>query len=301
MSAARVSGASAPSSRDDGRRGVPAFSLRQVEQSRGGVRILRAIDLDIPVGEVVAVVGPSGAGKTSLIRLLNRLDDPASGTVTYRGAPIESIPVRQLRRRVAFVFQSPVMFAGTVAENLALGRDLARAADGTPPANARRFASLPFRSLHYARRQAVRSGSGAALDGRPAVAAHTIEADEALRIAGLDPALASRDAASLSGGERQRVSIARALMTGPDALLLDEPTSALDPDVAGRLMTTVRALVRAMHLTVVMVSHRLEEARAASTHTILMEGGSVIESGPTEWMFTAPCEQRTREYLLRGK
>jgi ABC-type methionine transport system ATPase subunit len=299
VSAASVSGARAPSSRDDGRRAVPAFSLRQVEQSRGDVRILRAIDLDIPVGEVVAVVGPSGAGKTSLIRLLNRLDDPASGTVTYRGAPIESIPVRQLRRRVAFVFQSPVMFAGTVAENLALGRDLARAADGPPPTSARRFASLPFRSLHYARGQAVRSGSGAALDGRPAVAGHAIEADEALRIAGLDPALASRDAASLSGGERQRVSIARALTTGPDALLLDEPTSALDPEVADHILATVRALAGTMGLTVVLVTHRLEEARAASTHTVFMEAGHVIEAGPTETMFTTPYEARTRDYLLR--
>jgi ABC-type methionine transport system ATPase subunit len=241
---------------------VAAFSLRGVEQVRGEVHTLRGIDLDIPAGEVVALVGPSGAGKTSLIRLLDRLDDPGRGTVAYLGAPIESIPVRELRRRVAFAFQSPVMFAGTVADNLALARDLARtdggAASTTPP-----------------------------------------EPDEALRLAGLDPALASRDAAALSGGERQRVSIARALMTGPEALLLDEPTSALDPEVAAHLMDTVRTLADTMHLTVVMVSHRLEEARAASTHTVFMEGGRVVETGPTETMFTAPREARTRSYLMR--
>jgi ABC-type methionine transport system ATPase subunit len=231
---------------------------------RGDAHILRGIDLDIPAGEVVSVVGPSGAGKTSLIRLLNRLDDPLSGTVSYRGAPIESIRVRELRRRVAFVFQTPVMFAGSVADNLALARDLPHAAAESP-------------------------------SGR------VIESDEALRLAGVDPALAARDAQSLSGGERQRVSMARALMTGPDALLLDEPTSALDPEVADHIMATIRSLAATMHLTVVMVSHRLEEAHAVSTHTVFMEAGKVIETGPTETMFTAPKEARTRDYLVRGK
>jgi ABC-type methionine transport system ATPase subunit len=241
---------------------VPAFSLRQVEQIRGDVHTLRGIHLDIPAGEVVALVGPSGAGKTSLIRLLNRLDDPVSGTVQYRGTPIESVPVRALRRRVAFVFQTPVMFDGTVADNLTLARELARATDGSSSAK------LP-------------------------------EADEALRLAGVDPALTTRDAQALSGGERQRVSIARALMTGPEALLLDEPTSALDPEVADHLMVTIRTLADRMRLTVVMVSHRLEEARAASTHTVFMEVGRVIEAGPTETMFTAPQVARTHSYLIR--
>jgi UDP-glucose/iron transport system ATP-binding protein len=241
---------------------VPAFSLRQVEQIRGDVHTLRGIDLDLPAGEVVALVGPSGAGKTSLIRLLNRLDDPVSGTVQYRGAPIESVPVRELRRRVAFVFQTPVMFDATVAANLALARDLARAAGGSSPVQ------VP-------------------------------EPDDALRLAGVDPALVTRDAQALSGGERQRVSIARALMTGPEALLLDEPTSALDPEVADHLMATVRALADRMRLTVVMVTHRLEEARAASTQTVFMEAGRVIEAGPTDTMFTAPNVARTHNYLIR--
>jgi putative ABC transport system ATP-binding protein len=242
--------------------GVPAFSLRGVEQVRGDVHTLRGVDLDVPAGEVVAVVGPSGAGKTSLIRLLNRLDDPDGGTVTYMGMPIGSFRVRELRRRVAFVFQSPVMFAGSVEDNLTLARDLSPAAGPAPT--------------------------------------RVTETGEALRLAGLDPAFASRDAVALSGGERQRVGIARALMTGPEALLLDEPTSALDPDAAAHMMATVRALAGTMRLTVVMVSHRLEEAKAASTHTVFMDAGRVIETGPTQTMFTAPREARTRDYLVRA-
>jgi ABC-type methionine transport system ATPase subunit len=161
------------------------------------------------------------------------------------------------------VFQAPVMFAGTVAENLAVARALA----------------------------APGPSSSRAGDIAPA---------EALELAGVDPVLAARDAGTLSGGERQRVSIARALMTQPEALLLDEPTSALDPDVADHIMTTVRRLADTMQLTVVMVTHRLAEARAVSTHVVFMEAGRVIESGPTTAMFTAPNESRTRDYLLRA-
>jgi ABC-type methionine transport system ATPase subunit len=243
---------------------APAFSLRQVEQVRGGVHTLNRIDLDIPAGEVVALVGPSGAGKTSLIRLLDRLDDPSAGSITYAGTPLTSIPVRELRRRVGFVFQAPVMFAGTVAANLDVARELAPA------------------------------GTSATSSARA-----PLSHNEALELAGLDPALAARDAQSLSGGERQRVSIARALMSGPEALLLDEPTSALDPDVADHIMATIRTLADQLHLTIVMVTHRLAEARSASTRTVFMEAGRVVESGPTETMFTSPSESRTREYLQR--
>ncbi len=95
--------------------------------------------------------------------------------------------------------------------------------------------------------------------------------------------------------------IARALMTGPEAILLDEPTSALDPDVADHVLATIRTLADTMHLTVVMVSHRLEEAKVVSTHTVFMEGGTVIEAGPTDSMFVAPKEARTRQYLVRAR
>ena len=230
--------------------------LRGVDQERAGRRTLSGIDLDLPLREVVALVGPSGAGKTSLIRLLNRLDDPVGGTITFDGAPIDGIPVRELRRRVGFVFQTPVMFTGTVRSNLDTAVALA--------ANGRQL---------------------------PDVA-------EGLRLAGLDESFLNRDADRLSGGERQRVSLARALMTAPEVLLLDEPTSALDPEVAEQLMLTVRRLADDAGVTIIMVTHRLAEARSASTHLVLLEAGRVIESGRTSAMFSSPNEERTREFLL---
>jgi len=234
----------------------PAFRLRGVEQERAGRRTLCGIDLDLPRREVVAIVGPSGAGKTSLLRLLNRLDDPSKGSVVFEGTPIDHVPVRALRRRIGFVFQTPVMFAGTVRDNLDTAISLGNA-NGRAPS---------------------------AADG--------------LRLAGLDDSFFNRDAERMSGGERQRVSLARALMTAPEVLLLDEPTSALDPEVAEQLMTTVRRLAEQAAVTIVMVTHRLAEARAASTHTVLLEAGRIIETGPTDVLFSKPNEERTRQYLL---
>ncbi|MBX6364306.1 MAG: ATP-binding cassette domain-containing protein, partial [Gemmatimonadetes bacterium] len=206
-----------------------------------------------------ALVGPSGAGKTSLLRLLNRLDDPIAGEVYFHGRPIPSYPVRELRRRVGFVFQTPVMFPGTVADNLRVAASIA----GEPPPGDAWIARL-------------------------------------LAMVELAPALATRPADALSGGEKQRVALARALATGPEALLLDEPTSALDPEVAERLLATVARINAEQGHTVVMVTHRLAEARQTSTYTVMLEGGRLVEAGETRALFEHPSNPRTRAYLATG-
>src|SRR5215467_393676 len=146
--------------------------------------------MDIPHGDIIALVGPSGAGKTSLLRLLNRLDEPVRGEILYRGQPITHYLVQVLRRQVGFVFQSPVMFPGTVRDNLQV---------------------------------ALALGSNHAQDTEARMA-------EAMALAELDHVLCDRAGDRLSGGQQQRVNIARALLTSPDVLLMDEPTSALDPE-----------------------------------------------------------------------
>ena len=235
----------------------PIFSLRGVSQSRGDATILRDLTLDVPHTAITALVGPSGAGKTSLLRLLNRLDDPTAGTVSFSGRAITDYAVTALRRRVGFVFQTPVMFPGTVADNL---------------------------------RVAVELGGVAAASEAPSfervLAAVELSADHA-----------ARDAASLSGGEKQRVNLARTLMTNPEVLLLDEPTSALDPEVADRLLATIAKLPERHSVSVVMVTHRLGEAREISTHTIMLEGGQLVEAGPTAQLFSSATTARARAYF----
>lgn len=137
------------------------------------------------------------------------------------------------------------------------------------------------------------------LAGKPADSPDLI--NEMLRLAELDSALAERDGARLSVGQKQRVNIARALVNAPEVLLMDEPTSALDPETADKLMETVRRLGKEKGITVVMITHRLTEARRASDETIVMESGRVIEKGATDYIFEQTQSARIREFLDGGK
>jgi len=242
---------------------TPAYELDAVGQVRGGRALLTDLTIGLPAGGFTALIGPSGAGKTSLLRLLNRLDDPSAGTLRFMGAPIASYPVRALRLRAGFVFQTPVMFPGTVADNLGAALDFA-------------------------------GDSGATAGGR----AERIAA--ALAQVELDAGFAPRDAAALSGGEKQRVALARALIHRPEVLLLDEPTAALDPEVADRLIETLRRLRESTGLTIVMVTHRLREARVAATWVVMMEAGHVLEAGPSPRLLDQPQHPRTRAFLQAG-
>ncbi len=234
-----------------------AFTLKGVRQVKAGITVVDGVELDIPHGAIIALVGPSGAGKTSLLRLLNRLDDPVGGEILSRARRITQYPIQELRRKVGFVFQTPVMLPGTVRDNLhaalALGREPGTDVD-----------------RHIA---------------------------EALERAELDRALCDREGDRLSGGQKQRVNIARALMTSPDVFLMDEPTSALDPETADRLMETTRRLSREQHLPVVMVTHRLSEARRTSDVTIVLERGRVVDIGRTIDVFGSTTNPRIRAFL----
>jgi ABC-type methionine transport system ATPase subunit len=238
----------------------PLFRLRDVTQERGGTRILDGLTVDLPHTPITAIVGPSGAGKTSLLRLLNRLDDPVSGEVFFANRPLTDYPIAALRRRLGFVFQQPSMFEGTVADNL---------------------------------RTAVELGGRAALANAPDVRG-------VLSAVGLLPEYLTRDAKALSGGEQQRVSLARALMTRPEILLLDEPTSALDPEIAVRLLATIKRLASDHGIPAIMVTHRLSEARQASTFTVMLEAGRLVEAGDTTRLFTSASTARARAYLASG-
>jgi putative ABC transport system ATP-binding protein len=216
-----------------------AFRLRDVRQAKSGRVLLRDIDLVLPRGRITVLLGSSGAGKTSLLRLLNRLDDPEAGEISYLGRSLDEYPVTELRRRVGFVFQTPVMFAGSVHDNLREAAEIAGLDDQEFP-------------------------------GRAA---------EALELAGLDPALEERPAHELSVGEQQRATMARTLIGGPEVLLLDEPTSALDPESSEFLLESIRRLRAERGMTVILSTHRHYEAAAIADEAVRLSGGAVEESG----------------------
>jgi putative ABC transport system ATP-binding protein len=221
---------------------IPSFELRGVGQTRAGRTVLQDIDVTIPRHLITVLCGPSGGGKTSLLRLLNRLDDPVQGDILLDGRPIVEYAVTELRHRVALVFQTPVMFPGTVSDNLAVAAELAGVQDG-------QFDQL---------------------------------ASELMLLAELEPSLLDRPGDELSVGQKQRVNLARALMTSPEVLLLDEPTSALDPEMSRALMKTIGGLSEVRRLTIIVATHRVSEARKYAHHTVVIREGRVVHSGDAE-------------------
>jgi len=214
----------------------PKIELRNVAATRNGNAILKDIDLNFITGERHIIVGPSGAGKSTLLRLLNRMDDPSSGQITYDGKNIREIPILELRRKVGMVFQVPVTFDGTVKDNM----------------------MVPYRL------------------GVTAKMSDKNEIEKALELSGLGIEFIERKASELSVGEKQRLNVARALINKPDVLLLDEPTSALDYESAMKLLQSLKELNQVLGLTVIMVSHQLEQAGFLGGRIIHLANGTVV-------------------------
>jgi putative ABC transport system ATP-binding protein len=217
------------------------FQLDQVTMLREGREVLRDLTASMPEG-ASCVAGPSGCGKSSLLRLLNRLADPDSGTVTYRGRDVREPDVRELRREVCLVPQLPAPLDGTVADNI-------------------RYAAGLW-------------------DRDPDV-------PRLLNLAGLDASFAEREASKLSVGEQQRAMLARALALEPDVLLLDEPTSALDEGARGAVEATLLHLRERVEVSIVLVTHDLEQARRMSDWVLRLDRGRAAQQGPARELLPA--------------
>ena len=221
-------------------------------------KILQDVSFTARSGLITAVIGPSGGGKSTLVRLINRLSDPTSGRVYVGERDVRELDPLKLRRLVALVSQKPFMFEGTVLENL----------------------QRPF--LYRA---------------QPLPAADSEEVRRALELARLDLGMLQREARTLSGGEQQRVSLARALITKPRVLLLDEPTSALDRPTGDALASTFREVCRREKLTVILVTHDLRVAERIADHCLYLEAGRILEEGSAEELFNRPRSAELRRFL----
>ena len=249
---------------------VPAMTLSGLSVSYAGDCALRDVTLDIPPGNITALIGPSGCGKTSLLNALNRMTDLIPGCRVGGQAHLgsldllgDAIDLKALRRRVGMVFQRPQPFPFSIARNL----------------------DLPLRE-----------------HGIRAASERADRAEQALRDVGLWAEVCDRltgPALSLSGGQRQRLCIARAIALEPEILLMDEPCSALAPHASA----VVEDLIISWRnrYTVVMVTHNLAQARRVANQVAMfwVEAGSgvLIEHGPADAVFDAPRHPVTAAYV----
>lgn len=227
------------------------------------VAALRAINLQVQRGEVFGVIGRSGAGKSSLIRLINGLEKPSSGSVQVDGQTVNQLddaPLIALRRRIGMIFQHfNLLRSQTVAQNVA----------------------FPLRLAGHSRAQ---------IQAR---------VDELLARVGLDQHAAAYPA-QLSGGQKQRVGIARALATGPSILLCDEATSALDPQTTASVLDLLADLNQELGLTIVLITHEMEVVRRVCDRVAVLEAGQVVETGAVQEVFLHPRHPTTRSFLSDG-
>ncbi len=222
--------------------------------------VLRNITLSVDRGEIISLIGPSGSGKSSLLRVLVGLLAPTEGAVRVDGRPIDyrsRSDVRFMREKTAIVFQQYNLF-----ENMDVMRNVTIS---------------PVKIQKRPRRE-VEQEAMAILAKVGLADKHGAYPDQ------------------LSGGQQQRVAIARALALRPEILLLDEVTSALDPELVSEVLDTIRGLA-GEGITMVLVSHEMAFVREVSTRVVMMDKGQIVESGSPDIILKAPKEQRTRDFV----
>lgn len=217
------------------------------------------LSLSIDNGEVVALVGPSGCGKTTTLRMINRLIEPTSGTITVAGANIESMPAHELRRSIGYVIQQVGLFPHrTVSENIATVPTL-----------------LGWNDDHMRSR-----------------------VEELAELVDIDRAILHRYPSELSGGQQQRIGVARALAADPPVLLMDEPFGAVDPIVRGRLQQELLALQTRLNKTIVFVTHDVDEAILIGDRVAILNTGGVLEQfAPPGELLAEPATSFVADFL----
>ena len=239
----------------------PIISVSHLTKRFGELEVLRDINFEVHRGEVICLIGPSGTGKSTLLRALNMLEPPSSGDIRVNGELItaKGYPLHKMRQKIGMVFQSFNLFDHmTVLENIT---------------------DAPIHLLHIPEAQAKE------------------EAIALLKKVGLAQK-ADVYPSELSGGQKQRVAIARALAMHPEVILFDEPTSALDPTMVGEVLSVIRQLAKS-GLTMLIVTHEMRFARDVSTRIFFMNEGRIYEDGTPEQIFNHPVHSATKAFVNR--
>lgn len=224
-----------------------------------GTEAVSGLDLVVPAHRTTVLVGSSGSGKTTILRMVNRMVEPTSGTVEIDGVDVRQRDAVELRRGIGYVMQSAGLLPHRrVLENV----------------------TTVLRLRKVPREQARERGL------------------ELMDTVGLDRSLAQRYPRQLSGGQQQRVAIARALAMDPQLMLFDEPTSALDPELVGEVLAVMRELADS-GMTMMVVTHEVGFAREVADQVVFMDEGEIVERGAPAQLIDTPRHQRTRDFFAK--
>ncbi|QRG67625.1 amino acid ABC transporter ATP-binding protein [Brevibacillus choshinensis] len=247
------------------------ISVKRIHKSYGKLHVLKDVSLEVSQGEVVVMIGPSGSGKSTLLRCMNYLEQIQEGSIEIEGKPIGLIKkdnklvemsqkdLDKVRSEVGMVFQNFNLF---------------------PHVSVLENVMMAPMTVKKTKREETEK-----------------LARELLRKVGLAEK-ADMYPDQLSGGQKQRVAIARALAMKPKVMLFDEPTSALDPELVGEVLAVMKQLA-AEGMTMVVVTHEMGFAREVADRVVVMDGGTLIEDGPPEKIFSTPDQPRTQAFLSK--
>ena len=237
------------------------LEVRHLSKSFGSHEVLKDIGFTVRSGDVTSIIGASGSGKSTLLRCINLLETPTSGEILFHGQDVTAprFNATAYRSKVGMVFQSFNLFNNMTVLENCMVGQM----------------KVLKKSKEEARENAMKY----------------------LEQVGMAPYINAKPR-QLSGGMQQRVAIARALAMEPEVLLFDEPTSALDPEMVGEVLSVMRDLAQG-GMTMLVVTHEMAFARDVSSHVVFMADGVICEEGAPKDLFSAPQQQRTRDFLSR--
>ncbi|GAB1622214.1 amino acid ABC transporter ATP-binding protein [Agarivorans albus] len=240
------------------------IKISNLSKSFDGQNVLNGIDLEVKEGEVVAIIGPSGTGKSTFLRCINYLEQPDTGLISVDGLTVDAQNHQQkdvlaLRRKLSFVFQNYSLFANLNAEQ--------------------NIAEALITVWKQPKDKAL------------------AEARKILKDIGLADKT-KHYPSQLSGGQQQRIGIGRAMATHSQAILFDEPTSALDPEWVGEVLELIKKLAERKQ-TLIIVTHEMAFAREVADRVVFMSDGTIVEQGSPEELFNQPKDPRTQQFISR--
>ena len=235
--------------------------MEHLYKSFGDLEVLKDISLDVQKGEVLVIIGPSGSGKSTMLRCMNLLETPTSGSITVCGTEItaKGAPIREVRQKVGMVFQHFNLF-----EHMTIMKNMIYA---------------PMKTKKIPKADAI------------------ARAHELLNRVGLDDK-ADVYPITLSGGQKQRVASARALAMDPEVILFDEPTSALDPEMVSEVLDVIKELAKT-GITMILVTHEMGFAKEVADRIIFMDESVIVEDAPPEEFFNHPKSDRAKKFLSK--